>query len=71
MSVSGVSVRADWLFVLSCAAVAFVGFVVYAGAVYVGIMNGTAFETSEVETSSDADRLRDEVSQAVEYLGTR
>jgi hypothetical protein len=68
ISISGVSVRADWALIISITSLLIVSGAVWAGFLYKGIASGTAFESSESEDVPDTEHKKNEIAKTVEYL---
>lgn len=68
LSISGTSVRADWILVVCLALIGAVAGAVYAGLLYKGILSGAAFESGEEVMLPDTEHKKRDISETVEFL---
>ena len=68
LSLSGISVRADWMGILAVMILGAIGGAIYAGLLYKEIVSGSAFEADEVTRVPDIDLKKETISKTVEFL---
>lgn len=69
VSVSGISIGADWAMVVTLTAVALSAGAIYGYVLFNGVSSGSVFEAAEPEGAEDYAQKRSDIERAVERLG--